>query len=216
MRPEIYFVVYGEYTLPESMIVENGSTQLRQPIVFGIYYVRTGEKKIMIDAGCDTMPGCELHNFVSPAEALERIGVHPDEITDVIITHAHHDHIDGVRHFKNALIHIQEEEYQDGKAYIPDGVQIHTFSEECEVDGIKVEKIGGHSKGSCIAKIEIDGECYVFCGDECYLSRCFKEKRPTGTSYCPEKSKEFIRIYSDPVYKTLLCHDPERKNGRVV
>jgi glyoxylase-like metal-dependent hydrolase (beta-lactamase superfamily II) len=38
-------------------------------------------------------------------------GVKPDEITDIIISHAHWDHVDGADLFPNATIWIQREEY---------------------------------------------------------------------------------------------------------
>lgn len=216
MEPIVSSVVYGETTLPEDMVKVGGDCEKHYPIVFGLYHIRAGEKQILIDAGCDTMPGFEMRNFISPKEALKTIGVRAEKITDVVITHAHHDHIDGVRHFPNAVIHIQEDEYQDGKAYIPDGFRVHTFQERCIVaDCVEVEKVGGHSKGSCIAKLTMDGEHVVFCGDECYLRLCFEEKVPTGTSCRPEISRKFVETYASDAYRTLLSHDPEMKNGRI-
>lgn len=58
------------------------------------------------------MPGFEMQNFKSPVLALEEKGVQAKDITDVILTHAHHDHIEAVRYFENALIHIEREAYE--------------------------------------------------------------------------------------------------------
>lgn len=216
MEPMVSAVIYGETTLPESMVKVGGDCEKRYPIVFGLYHIRAGDRQILIDAGCDTMPGFEMRNFISPKEALKKMGVRAEEITDVVITHAHHDHIDGVRHFENATIHIQEDEYREGKAYIPEHFRVHTFQEGCVVARcVEVEKIGGHSKGSCIAKLTVRGRKVVFCGDECYLRLCLAQRIPTGTSYCPEVSRRFVETYSNPAYCTLLSHDPEMKDGRV-
>jgi glyoxylase-like metal-dependent hydrolase (beta-lactamase superfamily II) len=51
-------------------------------------------------------------NFRTPAAAVEAAGVKADAITDVIISHAHWDHVDGVDLFPKATIWIQREEYQ--------------------------------------------------------------------------------------------------------
>lgn len=212
MTPEISAVVYGESILPESMVFAGGSRDVKYPIVFAIYHIRAGERQILVDAGCDTMPGFEMRNFVSPATALEGIGVKPEQITDVIVTHAHHDHIDGFRHFLGAVVHIQEDEYQAGKRYIPENSRVERFRDSCTVAGLEVIKIGGHSGGSCIVK----AGNVVFCGDECYLRACLDRKIPTGASFCPEKSRAFVETYSDPKYRTLLFHDPEVKTGRIV
>jgi glyoxylase-like metal-dependent hydrolase (beta-lactamase superfamily II) len=51
-------------------------------------------------------------NFRTPAAAVDAAGVKADAITDVIISHAHWDHVDGVDLFPKATIWIQREEYQ--------------------------------------------------------------------------------------------------------
>lgn len=217
MEPIIHAVIYGETVLPESMVFLNGSEKMKYPIVLAVFHIRYGEKQILIDAGCDTMPGFEVKNFESPADALRRIQISPEEITDVIITHAHHDHIDGVRHFPNACIHIQKDEYEDGKKYIPEQFRVETFQNRCVVgECVTVEKVGGHSKGSCIARLTKDGVCYVFCGDECYLRLCLERQIPTGVSYCPENSQKFVETYGCKDYRTILSHDPELRDGQIL
>lgn len=213
---EISAVVFGETVLPESMVFVGGSEQVVYPIKLILYTVKTGDHLVLIDAGCDTMPGFSLQSFVSPAVALKTIGIDPEQITDVIITHAHHDHIDGVRHFPNAVIHIQEEEYQAGKSYIPGDFRVHTFRDHCVVAGcLEVCRIGGHSPGSCIVKLNRNGERYVFCGDECYLRACLDRKIPTVCSCNPEISRTFVETYSSSEYRVLLSHDPEIVTGFV-
>lgn len=61
----------------------------------------------------------------------------------------------------NAVVHIQQDEYERGKKYI-DGIScIKRFSHKAEIaDGIKSVKTGGHSVGSCIVEITSDAEKY--------------------------------------------------------
>lgn len=112
-------VVYGKSVLPEKMIFINGRKDHFRKIVFKVYLVKTEEKLILVDAGCETMPGFVMENFVGTPQALKSINIDPEQITDVLITHSHHDHIECVKYFKNALIHIEENEYKSGKGYIP-------------------------------------------------------------------------------------------------
>ena len=110
--------------------------------------------------------------------------------------------------FKNALIHIQKDEYEKGKKYIDSNHKINLF--DCEYyisDMVRVLKIGGHSKGSCIVEIYDTDKCTVVVGDECYSHKCISEQIPTGCSVCYEKSVEFIKKYSNGKYKLLFCHD---------
>ncbi len=205
---EIIPVKYGESTLPESMIFINGSETALRNIVFKVYLIKNRQKLILVDAGCETMPGFDMKNFIGPIKALENIGIAADDITDVIITHSHHDHIECVRYFKNAIIHIEEGEYELGKSFIPADFRVNVFSDVFNVcDGVKIVKIGGHSEGSCIVEIENGTDTFIITGDECYLRECLIEKIPTGSFVNKKASSDFIEKYSDSKYKILLCHD---------
>ena len=205
---EIIPIEYGKSVLPESMIFQGGAEDKFRPIVFMIYLIKTEKQLILVDAGCETMPGFDMRDFIGPVKALEKIDIKPDDITDVIITHSHHDHIECVSRFKNAVIYIQRDEYESGKGYLAEGMNIKLFDDEMQVsDGVRAVKIGGHSKGSCIVEVTDDKKTYIISGDECYLRECLDKKIPTGTSYCPEKSREFIGKYSSGEYTVLLCHD---------
>ena len=65
----------------------------------------------------------EVQEYVRPDRAVAKLGVAPDDITDIIITHLHWDHADGVSLFPNAHIWIQkaELEYYAASAWQPDG-----------------------------------------------------------------------------------------------
>lgn len=209
---EIIPVEYGDSVLPESMIFQNGAEDKFRPIVFMVYLIKAENKMILVDAGCVTMPGFDMHNFIGPVKALENMGVSAEDITDVIITHAHHDHIECVSEFKNAKIHIREDEYEDGKHYFKDGMNVNLFENEAYVlPNVKAVKIGGHSKGSCVVEItdndKNNDKISVIAGDECYSYACLNERIPTGSSYCLEKSKEFIDKYQCEKYNVLLCHE---------
>ena len=210
MREKISSVTalkYGESVLKESLVFQGGAGDKYLPISFIIYLIKTDSRTILVDAGCDTMPGFEMRNYYRPVEVLSRYGICAEEITDVVITHAHHDHIAAVHYFKNAVIHIQQEEYERGKKYIPEDFMVNCFQDGYVIDDcMNIVKIGGHSTGSCIVTFVKDWEEYIIVGDECYARACLEMKIPTGASCCLQKSKEFIEKYSDPKYKILLCH----------
>lgn len=205
--PEIITVEYARSVLRESMIFENGAQDAVRPIVFMVYLIKTEGRLILVDAGCVTMPDFEMEDFIGPVMALEKIGVKAEEITDLIITHAHHDHIECAKSFKNAKVCIQTDEYEAGKKYL-EGLDVTLFNDEYIITPlIRVIKIGGHSKGSCIVEIMRGKEKVIIAGDECYKRECLLEKIPTGLSYSKEKSRYFIEEYSKSEYTVLLCHD---------
>lgn len=206
---------YGETYIDEGMAFRGGDRSKKLPISLIIYLIETDSRKILVDAGCDTMPGFELSNFCSPIEVLGRIGIGADEITDLVLTHAHHDHAEATHHFKNATLHIEDGEIEAARCFIPYTMDVDIFSEEKIISPcIEIIKIGGHSKGSCIVEFDYKGKKYVICGDECYVRRCLDEKIPTGASYSREKSLEFVTKYSSNQYVTLLCHDYEILTGQ--
>lgn len=207
-HPEIIPIEYGRSTLPEDQIFINGTADKSRPIVFLVYLIKADNRLILIDAGCVTMPDFDMKDFIGPVKALENIGISADDITDVAITHSHHDHAECANCFKNAAVYIQTDEYESGKRYFTDIKNLKLFDECVSIcDGVKMIKIGGHSKGSCIVEISSEKSTHIIAGDECYLYECLEKHIPTGASFCPEKSRRFIEKYSSDKYHVLLCHD---------
>ena len=205
---EIIPLRYGRTTLPESMVFQNGDKEKIREIDLIFYLVTVDERKILVDSGCDTMPGFDLRDFCGPFAALRTHGLSPNDITDVIITHAHHDHIECVEAYKNAVVYIQRDEYEKGKKYFGKEQKTVLFDDELEIyKGILCKKIGGHSIGSSIVIIDKDEREYVIVGDECYSKECLSKKIPTGSSKNLKNSIAFINTYSDSRYICLLCHE---------
>ena len=71
-------------------------------------------KNILVDAGftegLKKFPMQAL-TYERPDTLLKRMNVSPNEITDVIITHPHWDHIGGVNLFPNAMVWMQKEDF---------------------------------------------------------------------------------------------------------
>ena len=202
-------IKYADTFLAEYLTISGGRKDYKTPISFIVYILKTEDKTILVDAGCQTMPGFEMSNFVGSVNALKNNGIAPEEITDVIITHAHHDHIECVKYFKNATIHIQEDEYKvEGNKYIPDYMNVNLFKDNFILyDCVKIQRISGHSIGSSIVEFEVDGQKYVICGDECYTRKNIETKTPIGASIDINASRGFIKKYANNKYKCLLCHD---------
>ena len=207
MIEEFVRVKYADSYLSESAIFKGGTKGKPIPIIFSFYFLKINSKVVLVDAGCDTMPGFVMENYMKPDEALKKHNIHPDQVSEIIITHADHDHIDGVRHFKNAKIYIQKNEYERGKTYIPKTNEVILFDEEITLfDEIRVLKIGGHQIGSSVVEFDFRGNKYVIAGDECYSDYNIINKVPTAASYNYENSKMFIERYSNSNYKVLLMH----------
>ena len=196
---------YGESVWTEDKLIYGGNPQKVRHLDFIIYLLEDEDRKILVDAGCDTIRGFKMQNFIGPVAALEKAGVKPEEITDVIITHAHHDHIEGVKHFTRAQIYIQRDEYESKKpCYILDKDRLNIFEDECVIfKSIRAVRIGGHTKGSSIVLFEMNGMSCVITGDECYKREALEKK----LSWDNPNSKAFFEEFSKPKYTVYFCHD---------
>ncbi|HLO79662.1 MAG TPA: N-acyl homoserine lactonase family protein [Chitinophagaceae bacterium] len=72
-------------------------------------------KTILVDAGFQRSgkffaPG--FMDYTRPDSSLMLLGVKPEDITDIIITHPHWDHVGGIDLFPNARIWMQREDYR--------------------------------------------------------------------------------------------------------
>lgn len=217
MNWKLTAIRYARSVLPENMVFAGGNPEKSRPISFVMYDIEIGGRHILVDPGCDTMPGFVMEDYVLPLDTLKVLGITPELVSDVIITHAHHDHIDCVRHFPESVIHIQEAEAQRGSAYLKCCNKVETFEDNTLVAGcVRVRKIGGHSIGSCVVELEREEEIWVIAGDECYSYDCLNLQIPTGSSHCPENSKQFVEQYARKPYRVLLCHDPDTVTGPIV
>ena len=212
-KTSIIALKYGESTISESLVFRDGDAEKRQKISFIMYLICTEDKIILVDAGCDTMEGWDMKYFCGPLQVLKQAKVDPRNITDVILTHAHHDHVECVSLYQNAVIHIQKEEYPSCVQYIPSYAKINLFEQEYDVcSNVKIVKIGGHSIGSSVVIVNDGSDKYVITGDEIYSIECVTKQIPTGSSVNLSNSEAFIKNYKDK--KLLLCHEKNILEGQ--
>lgn len=213
----VYCLKYAESVLPKSMVFDGGNEKEILPISFVIYLIKSSDRNILVDAGCNTMPGFNMKKYYSPAFVLRQFDLTAKDITDVIITHSHHDHIEAVKHFKNAMIYITKSEYESGKNYISENFKVSTFEKELVINPqIKIMEWGGHSKGSSIVEIKTENSVHILAGDECYSNLNVQNRICTGSFYNKEKSDYFVKKYNDKIYRVHTCHDILLKTERVI
>lgn len=209
---EITELEFGQADMPETFFKKNGSENKFRRIVFRCFIIKTEGKNILVDAGCDDMPGWRVYDFIGTVKALENMHLSPNDITDVIITHSHSDHIEGIKYFKHAHIYIQKDEFEAGKSNFSDDMNVTVFEDEYSVcDAVKAVKIASHSIGSSVVEVTNGEDKYVFAGDEFYVWDTYdqiKERMQQSDfvpeSECEKRRAEFIKRYAD--WKVVLCH----------
>jgi glyoxylase-like metal-dependent hydrolase (beta-lactamase superfamily II) len=89
----------------------------------GVYYMiwllkGDNGKTILVDAGFSDPTGYEDMQFMRPDSALQKLNIQPEDITDIILTHPHWDHINGIDLFPKAMVWMQQEDHDQFVKYI--------------------------------------------------------------------------------------------------
>jgi len=115
---EVYVLRYAAVRnpIPISVWSLNGPKDKTVNIDFVIWLIKgSNGRNILVDAGFlkDIPEAKEFDpvNYVRPDSMLMKIGVRPESIGDIVLSHPHWDHIDGVGLFPNAHIWIQKDDY---------------------------------------------------------------------------------------------------------
>ncbi len=115
---KVYAIRFASMAHPTaiSMWSDKGPDKDSVNIDFSIWLIRGDNgKNILVDAGFQNdiaeAKDFEVANYIRPDSVLAKLGLKPGDITDIILSHPHWDHIDGVGLFPNAHIWIQKEDY---------------------------------------------------------------------------------------------------------
>ena len=201
---EVYAIRYGTIErFPSSALVAGADTARRQDLALTIWLARVpGGRNVLMDAGFYRSKFVERWKPVQyerPSAALARLGLRAEDITDIIISHVHWDHLDGADLFPRARIWIQREEYEHyvdsagrprsamidsadatmlaGLAY--DGRVELIAGDSVEIlPGIRVYTGGKHTFASQYATVETAGGAVVLASDNAYLYENLERHRP--------------------------------------
>ena len=114
---EVYAVRYAILAqFPLAALVAGADTGRRIDGAFMVWLARgAGGRIVLLDAGFyrdKFMASWKPVDYVRPSLAIGRLGVRPEDVTDVILSHVHWDHLDGADLFPRARFWIQREEYE--------------------------------------------------------------------------------------------------------
>lgn len=69
-------------------------------------------KNILVDAGyLPDFADTNMTRYIRPDSMLLKLNIQPSSITDIILTHPHWDHIDGIDLFPNAVVWMQKQDF---------------------------------------------------------------------------------------------------------
>lgn len=146
---------------------------------------------VLIDSGFDLKHVGSMLPFVEPqhdiggplVSGLSAAGVRPEEISYLIHTHLHFDHVGGDRALTRATVFVHRDELRQARVpesfealsysdqrFFAEGVPVELIDGDAEVlPGIKMLRTPGHSAGHCSVLLTgPSGRQLLFCGDAAY------------------------------------------------
>ncbi|MEV8467262.1 N-acyl homoserine lactonase family protein [Fluviibacterium sp. DFM31] len=172
------------------------------PMDYFMWLLRRGEEVILVDTGYDDAEAAARARPIrlDPVVALAPLGVRPDQITKVIVTHLHYDHAGGLRLFPNATLHMQAAEmaYATGPCMCHDTLRMpFTADHVCEAvtrlfsgqvvfhdgdgqvaEGVTVHRIGGHSRGLQAVRVRTESGWMVLASDAAHFYENLFARKP--------------------------------------
>ena len=126
-RYEVFAVKFAQVNFGVGQLVAGADRTRRIDIAFMVWVMKGPGRVVLLDSGFyrdKFMTQWKPVGYSKPSDAVSAgLGISPDQVTDVIISHSHWDHADGADLFPKATIWIQKDEYE---YYVgPEGAVAH-------------------------------------------------------------------------------------------
>ncbi len=172
------------------------------PMDYFLWVLQRGEEVILVDTGYDAAEAAARGRPIrrDPRAALAPLGLVPEAITCIIVTHLHYDHAGGLHLFPNAQLHLQAAEmaYATGPCMCHDHLRLpFTADHVCEVirrlyagrvtihdgtaqvaEGVSVHRIGGHSRGLQAVRVRTAAGWLVLASDGAHYYENLWARKP--------------------------------------
>lgn len=234
---EVYAVKYADRNArvrADSFIFDEAH-DAPHPMDYFMWLLRRGAEIILVDCGydCDEATARARPILISPVEALAPFSILPRDITTMIVTHMHYDHVGGLHLFPRATLHLQTAEmaYATGPCMCHDALRMpFTADHVCETvrrlyqgrvifhdgdaevsEGVTVHKVGGHSRGLQVVRVRTAAGWLVLASDAAHFYENYEARKPfpivVDLQDMLDGFETLTRLASDPAL-IVPGHDP--------
>ena len=205
------------------------------PLFYYVWTLSNGERTILVDTGFnEAMAKKRGRQIIKPvAEGVRALGIDPDKVEDVIVTHMHYDHAGNLPLFPRARYHLQdrEMEFATGRCMCHDmmrhgyeaddvthlvrcvfdqRVEFHDGSSEL-APGVELHHIGGHPTGLQSVRVRTRRGWVVLASDASHFYAHMEQDRAFPIVYnvgdMLEGFKTLRRLATSPQH-IVPGHDP--------
>lgn len=206
---EVYAVRFAHVAFGLSNLVAGAERGPTVDIAFTVWPIKdpsTG-RVILFDAGFyrdKFLQQWQPVDYVKPSDAVAAaMGITPDAVTDIVISHIHWDHADGAELFPKATVWIQKDEYEH---YVgPDGAPLDRADPDVAKEyfalnqagrlrlidgddqvvfpGIRAYTGGRHTYASQYLSVQTRSGTVVLASDNAYLFKNLDEHLPIAQTF---------------------------------
>ncbi len=222
---------------PVSALIRGADTSRRLDLAMMFWLVRRPDGRVVLmDAGFyrdKFLQRWKPSDFLRPSDAVRPAGVKPEDVTDIIISHVHWDHMDGADLFPGARFWIQRDEYAhhvDDNGKVLDRavdsldammlaslkragrVQLVEGDDQEIMPGIRVYTGGKHTYASQFATVQTPDGTIVLASDNAYLYENLDQRRPiaqTLDSLSNLRAQDRMKTLASSPRLIVPGHDPE-------
>lgn len=221
---------------PVRALIAGVDSSRRMDIAMSVWLLRGAGRTVLVDAGFHRQRYIERwkpSGYMSPAEAVRQAGVSPDSVTDIVISHIHWDHADGVDLFPSANVWIQADEYHYYVTPLTGAPKDRAIESEvsrtlCDLErrgklrlidgdakeflpGITAYTGGRHTYASQYVGVRTEGGIVVIASDNLYLYENLEKRVPvaqTLDSASNLRAQERMQTIASDVRLIVPGHDP--------
>lgn len=206
------------------------------PLDYFIWLIQGEGRTIVFDTGFDAATALRRNRRLirSPLDALRAVGVAPETVEDVVLSHMHFDHAGNLAGFPRARFHLQDAEMQfcTGRCMCHEPLRrpfdlehvqqavAHVFAERMTfhdgtsalAPGITLHLVGGHSGGLQVMRVPTARGWVVLASDAAHFWYNIRRRSPFVLLHNLEKMLEgwvLCEKLADGPDHIIPGHDPE-------
>jgi glyoxylase-like metal-dependent hydrolase (beta-lactamase superfamily II) len=205
-RYEVQAVRYGALSTTRAELFYRhpsyGEPDAEIEMSYYFWLLRRGPETIVVDCGFDPAVGARRGrtSLWAPLDALRALGVVPADVSTVVVTHLHYDHIGNLAAFPAATLIVPRRELEFWTSPASARFQFGSHVEAGEIelveraaaegrvrltegieeiaDGITAIAVGGHSPGQQVTVVKTAGADVVLASDAAHFYEELELERP--------------------------------------